>query len=217
MRSVDDRPERSTAVRVHNQGARRMSYPVNFEMDYVEQRNRLTTFFRWILAIPHFVFAFFYGIGFYIVWVISWFVLLFTGRFPLGLYDFIAGFLRYITRLSAYLYLGVDAYPPFSGAEHPEYPVRVQIPPPQDQYNRLKVFFRLIYAILALVIRYALSIVISVVAFLSWIVIVITGRQPPALQNALDFSLAYTTRADALIFLITETYPPFGEASGVTT
>ena len=134
-----------------------------------------------------------------------------------GSYDFIAGFLRYVTRLTAYLYLGVDAYPPFNGGEHPDYPVRVQIPPPQESYNRLKVFFRFIYAILALVIRYALGIVISIVAFLSWFVIVITGRQPPGLQNALDFSLAYTTRADALLFLLTETYPPFGEPSGVTT
>jgi hypothetical protein len=50
--------------------------------------------------------------------------------------------------------------------------------------------------------------VIACVGFLSWVVIVVTGRQPESLQNALSFSLSYTTRADALIFLITETYPP---------
>jgi Domain of unknown function (DUF4389) len=216
MGLVDDPLGRSPSQRTTKERDE-LSYPVNFEMDYAEQRSRLTTFFRELLAIPHFIFLFVYAIGFLIAWVIAWFALLFTGRFPLGLYDFIAGFLRYVTRLTAYLYLGVDAYPPFNGGEHPDYPVRVQIPPPQESYNRLKVFFRFIYAILALVIRYALGIVISIVSFLSWFVIVITGRQPPGLQNALDFSLAYTTRADALIFLITETYPPFGEPSGVTT
>jgi hypothetical protein len=193
-----------------------MSYPVTFQMDYVQRRSRLTTFFRYILAIPHFVFAIFYAIAFYVVYIIAWFALLFTARWPGSLYGFMSGFLRYIARLSAYLYLGVDQYPPFSGAEDESYPVRVHIAPPLDHYSRLKVFFRGIYAILAMVIRYALGIVISFVAFLSWFVIVITGRQPASLQNALNFSLAYTTRADALMFLITETYPPFGESDAAT-
>jgi Domain of unknown function (DUF4389) len=187
-----------------------LSYPVGFEMDYIERRSRLTTFFRWILAIPQFVFAFFYGIVFEIVLIISWFALLFTARWPEPLYEFTCGFLRYITRLTAYLFLGVDRYPPFSGGPHDDYPVRVPIAPPLERYSRLKVGFRFIYAILAYVIRYALGIVASFVAFLSWFAIVITGRQPASLQGALDFCIAYTTRADALLFLITETYPPFG-------
>ena len=189
-----------------------MSYPVTFEMDYLQRRSRVTTFFRYLLVIPHFVFAFFYVIAFYVVYIIAWFALLFTARWPDSLYEFTSGFLRYITRLSAYLYLGVDRYPPFSGAEDNSYPVRIHIAPPLDRYSRLKVFFRGIYVILAIVIRYALGIVISFVAFLSWFVIVITGRQPESLQNALSFALSYTTRADALIFLITETYPPLGDS-----
>jgi hypothetical protein len=188
-----------------------MSYPVVFEMDYVKRRSRLTTFFRYILAIPQFFFAWFYAIAFYIVLVIAWFALLFTGRWPRSLYGFAGGFLRYITRLSAYLFLGVDNYPPFSGAEDDSYPVRVRIAPPLDRYSRLKVFFRPIYALLAIVIRYALGIVLTFVAFLSWFAIVITGRQPASLQNALNFSLSYTTRSDALIFLITQTYPALEE------
>jgi hypothetical protein len=193
------------------------SYPVEFEMDFVERRSRLTTFFRSLLAIPHFFFAAVYGIAFYVVYIIAWFALMFTGRWPAGLYEFAGGFLRYITRLSAYLYLGVDDYPPFSGAPDDSYPVRVHIAPPLARYSRVKVFFRSIYAILAMVIRYALSIVISVVAFLSWFAIVITGRQPAALQNALSFALSYTTRADGLIFLITETYPSLGETGAAST
>lgn len=81
-----------------------MSYPVGFEMDYVKRRSRLTTFFRYILAIPQFVFAWFYAIAFYVVLIIAWFALLFTGRWPRGLYGFAGGFLRYITRFSAYFF-----------------------------------------------------------------------------------------------------------------
>src|SRR3981081_2320790 len=119
-----------------------MSYPVAFEMDYVERRSRLTTFFRYILAIPQLFFAVFYGIAFSVVLIIAWFALLFTARWPGGLYQFAGGFLRYTTRLSAYLYLGVDRYPPFTGAEDDSYPVRVQIAPPLGHYSRVKVFFR---------------------------------------------------------------------------
>jgi Domain of unknown function (DUF4389) len=192
-----------------------MPYPVTFEMDFVERRSRLTVFLRWILAIPQFIFATFYGIAFVIAWIIAWFALMFTARWPIALYDFMGGFLRYVTRVGAYLYLGVDAYPPFNGNENDSYPVRVYIAPPLEHYSRLKVFFRPLYAILALAIRYAMGIVISVVAFLSWIVIVVTGRQPAALQSALNFALSYTTRADGLIFLITETYPPLEDGAAI--
>ena len=188
------------------------NYPVSFEMDYTPQRSRLTTFFRYLLAIPHFVFAYVYSIVFLVVWVIAWFALLITARWPEGLYRFVGNYLRYIVRLSGYLGLGVDQYPPFSGSDDVAYPIRVGIAPPQASYSRLKVFFRGIYAILALIIRYALGIVITAVSFLAWFAIVFTGRQPEGLQNALNFSLAYTTKADALLFLITETYPPFGDA-----
>ncbi len=99
--------------------------------------------------------------------------------------------------------------PPFSGADDPSYPVRVAIAPPLLRYSRVKVFFRFIYAFLALVIRYAMGIVISV-AFLSWFAIVITGRQPASLQNALNFVLSYTTKADGLMFLLTQTYLALG-------
>ena len=191
-----------------------MPYPVHFEMDYVERRSRLTTFFRWILAIPQFVFAFFYGLAFTVVWIIAWFALLFTARWPEGLYRFACNFLRYIARLSGYVCLCVDPYPPFNGAEDDAYPVRVHFDPPLQRYSRLKVFFRPIYAIGAYIIRYALGIVLSLVSFVAWIVITVTGRQPPSFQEALRFSLSYTVRADALIFLITEIYPPLSEEGG---
>lgn len=188
-----------------------MAYPVRFQMDYVKRRSRLSTFLRYFLVWPHLFFAFLYSVAFYVVWIVAWFVLVLTGRWPDSLYGFTGGFLRYITRLSAYLYLGVDRYPPFSGADDASYPVRVHIAPPQSRYSRLKVLFRVIYAILALVIRYACGIVIGFVSFLAWFVIVITGRQPESLQDALNFALSYTTRADALLFLLTETYPSLAE------
>ena len=92
------------------------SYPVEFEMDFVERRSRLTTFFRSLLAVPHMLFAAVYGLAFFGVYLVAWFALMFTGRWPAGLYEFAGGFVRYITRLGAYLYLGTDQYPPFNGS-----------------------------------------------------------------------------------------------------
>ncbi len=189
------------------------TYPVTFEMDYEHRHSRPRTFFRPLLAIPHFLFFYGYTIAFFFVYVAAWLALMITGRWPRGLFGFAAGYLRYTARLTAYLNLAVDAYPPFGGGDDEAYPVRVRIEPPQAHYSRLKVFFRGVYAILAFIIRYALGIVLSFVAFLAWWAIVVTGRLPASLWNAMNFSLSYTVRADALLFLITETYPPMGDAA----
>jgi uncharacterized protein DUF4389 len=189
----------------------RPPYPVAFELDFIVPRSRLSTFFRYILAIPHLVFLFLYSIVWLVVLVIAWFALLFTARWPSPLYGFAVGFMRYQARVSAYLYLAVDPYPPFSGADDPSYPVRVQVAPPLERYSRLKVFFRVIYSYLAQVIAAALAYVILFASFLSWWMIVFTGRQSETLQDALRWSLGYVVRANALIYLLTETYPLLSE------
>ena len=94
-----------------------MAYPVSFEADYVEQRSRLTAFFRLILAIPLMIWLYIYAIGATVVLVISWLAIVFTGRYPDGLYNFVAGFTRFLTRFTAYVGLLADPYPPFGGAD----------------------------------------------------------------------------------------------------
>ena len=64
-----------------------MSYPVTFEADYSEQRNRLTTFFRLILMIPVAIVLYVFGIVASIAIVIAWFAIVITGRYPQGLYE----------------------------------------------------------------------------------------------------------------------------------
>ena len=82
----------------HSEGESRMSYPVTFEAEYVEQRNRLTVFFRLILAIPLAIWLYVYAIVAYVVIVIAWFAIVITGAYPRGLYDFVAGFTRFLAR-----------------------------------------------------------------------------------------------------------------------
>ena len=108
------------------------NYPVTYTQSPPEQRSRLTVFFRFLLVIPHAIVACFYGIAAFVAVVVAWFAIVFTGRWPAALYDFAAGFLRFIGRMTAYMYLVVDVYPPFDGGEHPEYPVQLVIAPPKD-------------------------------------------------------------------------------------
>ena len=90
-------------------------YPTSVEIvDPVGPRERLTVFFRLILAIPHFIVLFLIFIAWCFTTILAWFVILFSGSYPAGMYRFAAGSLRWLVRVEAYLLLLVDEYPPFS-------------------------------------------------------------------------------------------------------
>jgi hypothetical protein len=184
-------------------------YPVTFKADYVEKRSRLTTFFRLLLAIPHLIAVLFYVFAAEIVTFIAWFALLFTGRYPQGMYDFVAGALRYGTRVGGYAFLLTDEYPPFSGDPATPYPVDLNIGPPKAEYSRLKVLFRIILMIPVYIIAYAMQIVFEVGALLAWFAIVVLGRQPKGLQDMIVLGMSYHQRAYTYFFLLTEDWPPF--------
>ena len=186
-----------------------MSYPVTFEADYVERRNRLTAFFRLILAIPVAIVLYVYAIIAFIAIVIAWFAIVITGHYPKGLYDFVAGFLRFQTRVTAYAVLLSDPYPPFGGSEDPGYPVRMQFDGPLEHYSRLKTLFRVILAIPIMVLRYVINLLLEIGAFAAWVVIVVTGKMPRGLFDLMVLANSYTARSDAYLYLLTETYPPF--------
>jgi Domain of unknown function (DUF4389) len=185
-----------------------VAYPVTFEADYVEKRSRLTTFFRLLLVIPHAIVLAFYALAAAVVVIVAWFALVFTGRWPRGMYDFVAGFFRYGTAVHGYFYLLTDTYPPF-GPDVDSYPVRLNIAPPQDEYSRLKVLFRIILAIPPYIIAYAMNIVMQVGAFLAWFAIVALGRQPKGLQDMIVLGMSYQQRAYAYMALLAEDWPPF--------
>jgi hypothetical protein len=184
-------------------------YPIGYAADFVEERSRLTTFFRLIMVIPLYLVAMVYAIAAVFTIIGAWFALVFTGRYPEGLYNFNSGFTRYMARVTAYQSLLTDVYPPFDTGEHPEYPVRVSIAPPQESYSRAKAFFRLIVGIPVILINYALNLLVQVCSFLAWVVIVFTGKQSQSLQDATVLGTAYGTRGCAYFLLLTEDWPPF--------
>ena len=89
--------------------------PVRVEGSLDPQLSRWLWLVKWLLAIPHFIVLFFLYIAAIVVIVLAWFAILFTGRFPRGMFDFVAGVIRWHNRVVGYaLILVTDRYPPFS-------------------------------------------------------------------------------------------------------
>jgi uncharacterized membrane protein len=83
--------------------------------DAPNELNRWLPLVKWFLAIPHYIVLFFLDIAALVVVIIAWFAILFTGRYPRGMFDFVAGVMRWSLRVTAYAFLLVtDRYPPFS-------------------------------------------------------------------------------------------------------
>src|SRR5919204_897105 len=99
-------------------------YPLQLTGELSPRLSRGLWLVKWLLAIPHFVVLFFLLIAFAVVSVVAFFAILFTRRYPRGLFDFNVGVLRWSWRASFYGYraLGTDRYPPFSLGEQPGYP-----------------------------------------------------------------------------------------------
>lgn len=90
------------------------AYPVLVEVVDPPTRDRLTIAFRIILAIPHFIVLAFLFFAWWLTAFVSWVIILFTGSYPEGLYNFGVGVFRWMLRLECYMLLLVDEYPPFS-------------------------------------------------------------------------------------------------------
>jgi hypothetical protein len=171
------------------------------------RRNRLTVFFRSLLAIPHLIVLMLWSIVAEIAIIIAWFAALITGRVPAGLHNFIASWLRYATHVYAYLFLLADPFPPFSGSQ--EYPVDLQIAPAAPQ-ARWKTFFRILLAIPALIIAGVLRYLGVAVAVIGWFAALFLGRMPKGLRDTGAWTLRVDQQTYAYTSLLTDQYPQFG-------
>jgi len=82
--------------------------------DVPVELNRFLPLVKWLLAIPHYIVLFFLDIGAFFVVIVAWFAILFTGRYPRGMFTFVEGVIRWHNRVLAYAYILVtDRYPPF--------------------------------------------------------------------------------------------------------
>ena len=192
-----------------------MAYPVSITIEPVlTNRNRLTTAFRLILAIPHLILVGEWGTGgggllgavaiFFAI--ISWFTILFGGTHISGIRQFSSFYIRWRVRALAYLVLLTDEYPPFG--DEP-YPATTAIAEPSGPRDALSVALRLLFAIPHFIVLCFLVPVWCLLTFVAWCVIVITGDYPPGLVNFSIGMLRWVTRVQAYLLLMVDEYPPF--------
>jgi hypothetical protein len=207
-------------------------YPVTVSVQpAMEGRNRLTTAFRFFLAIPHLILVggpvaimgsmnwgmeggWSWGSGsggiFSIVIclasVIAWFAILFTGRHPDGLWKLASFYLRWRVHAIAYMTLLRDEYPPFGDGA---YPVELGLSVPAGPRDRLTVAVRFFLALPHLFVLWLLSLAWAFTTAIAWIVILITGRYPETLYGFAIGVLAWSVRVEAYMLLLVDEYPPF--------
>jgi hypothetical protein len=193
-------------------------HPVRIVVTDDLQRSRLTVFFRFFLAIPHYLWALLIGTVVGVCVFVNWFILLVKGRTPDGLHSFIAGYIRYLTHLEAYFLLAANPFPAFYLIGDAQYPVDLEIDPPQPQ-NRWKTFFRLFLAVPGILVASTLLFggarggsyfsggLAFGVAFLAWWVAMVRSRVPRGMRDLLAYCLGYAAQLTAYLFLVTDRYP----------
>lgn len=184
------------------------AYPVDVQVDPPGKQSRLTILFRIFMIIPHAIALGLIGIGVSVVTVIAWFAILFTGKYPRGMADFVTGFLHWSVRLGAYGSLLTGAYPPFASGDQP-YGARMLIQPQYEGRNRVTVFFRFLLVIPHIIALYFVQLAAGFVLLAGWLVGLFTGQLPAGIHNFLVGELRWSTRVNAYYYYLVDEYPPF--------
>jgi hypothetical protein len=187
-------------------------HPVGLAVTDDLRRSRLTVFFRFLLALPHFVWLLLWGVVAFLAGIAGWFAALILGRLPRPLHRFLAAYLRYSTHVFAFLFLTANPFPGFTGTAG-SYPVDPELPEPERQ-KRLVTFFRLFLAIPALAVSSSLYTLAFVAAFFGWFVSLALGRMPRSFREAQAYALRYGVQTSAFLWLLSPRYPYSGPALG---
>lgn len=182
-------------------------YPVTYDIEYPGELSRWLIFVKWLLAIPHFVVLYLLSILTNICIIIAFFSILFTKRYPRGLFNFVLGVNRWSANVGAYTFLMRDEYPPFS-MDAGVYPVTYDVEYPEE-LSRWLIFVKWLLAVphlIVLVLLYIVVLVIYVIAFFS---ILFTKTFPESMFRFVIGTLRWQSRVNAYVYLMRDEYPPF--------
>ena len=195
-------------------------YPVSIRGELTEPPAQGWWLLKWLLALPHYFILMFLLIAFCVVWVIAFFAILFTGKYPRGLFDFNVGVLRWSWRVGFYSYqaLGTDKYPPFTLESVDDYPADLQVEYPEKLSRGLVLVKWWLLAIPQLIIvglfqggyggrgGGGLTFILAIIAA---VVLLFTGKYPKDIFNLVIGTNRWSYRVYAYVALMTDKYPPF--------
>ncbi len=187
---------------------------VTYDVSYYEPRNRLTTAFRLILAIPHLIVVQVWGYLMEILSVIQWFIVVFTGKRNDGIWNLQWAWLGYYSRVYGYANLLYDRYPAF-GTDPGTVPARTEFRY-EEPADRLTNGLRFIWAIPAVLIAAVLGIAMFFVLIGAWFVILFTGKQPRGMFDFILRVFRYILQTYSYVMLMTDTYPNWGSTESGT-
>ena len=182
-------------------------YPLRYDVEYPEELSRWLIFVKWLLAIPQFVILYLLLIATNAVTFIAFFAILFTKRYPRGLFDFVVNVNRWNANVMAYLMLFRDEYPPFSW-EPGEYAVTYEVDYPEEM-NRWLPLIKWLLAIPHIIVLLFLFIAVYFVYIIAFFAILFTKRFP---RGLFDFTVGvhrWNYRVSAYTALLRDEYPPF--------
>ena len=195
-----------------------MAYPVNMTFGQDEGQNRLwgIPFFgiivRWFILIPQFILLFFLGIGLYLYAFVSWIPILVNGRQAGAGYALAEAYYTVSSRVAMYLALATGKYPPFGWTG--DHPVNVTFDRNEAQ-NRLwgipllGLMARWILLIPHFIVIWVLGIAVGLLFLVSWVPVLLNGRQAPTLVDFFGGFYRWGLRVFAYALLFTGSYPPF--------
>jgi hypothetical protein len=214
-----------------NEHAAQALYPLQVEGELEQPLSRWLWLVKWVLIIPHVIVLVFLWIAFVVLTIVAFFAILFTGRYPRGIFDVNVGVLRWTWRVCFYSYnaLGTDRYPPFTLADVPDYPARLNVEYPQA-LSRGLVLVK--WWLLALPHYLVVGVfaggawagfnaasdhggwssgggLIGLMVFIAGVALLFTGRYPRSIFDFIMGMNRWVFRVCAYATLMTDAYPPF--------
>ena len=196
-----------------------MPYPVSIRGELTDPPGRGWWLLKWLLALPHYIILAFLWIAFVVVCIIAFFAILFTSKYPKGLFNFNLGVLRWTWRVGFYSYsaLATDKYPPFGLDPDDNYPADLSIEYPEKLSRGLvlvKWWLLAIphYIVLAFIqggtgeSRGGLTLVLAIFA---GVALLFTGKYPEDIFKLVVGMNRWAYRVAAYASLMTDEYPPF--------
>jgi hypothetical protein len=212
------------------------TYPVHVDAQLDPGLSRWLWLVKWVLAIPHYVILAFLWFGFVVVSVTAFFAILFTGKYPRGMFEFNVGVLRWSWRVAYYAYgaLGTDRYPPFTLQEVSDYPAHLEVEYPLHLSRGLVLVKWWLLAIphylvvgvflggAGLAVREGVNQpaaaggagLIGLLVLVAGVVLLFTGRYPQPLFDLILGLNRWVIRVGAYVGLMTDQYPPFALDQG---